>query len=182
VKTITTLIACLFVASMAYAASLEGIPFEEKVKVGDEELVLNGLGPRFATLAKVRVYVAGLYLPEKTDDAEAIIGLGGKRQLLLVFKRDVSAEQSRDAWKKGFGKSKKKYPVSQDKLKLLLEAMSDVAEGEQMIYSFDGDKVEILVRGESKVIIEDSGLVKALFAVWLKYPPNKEFGKGLLGS
>ena len=42
--------------------------------------------------------------------------------------------------------------------------------------------LEILVRGESKGVIKGRDFCEALFTVWLKYPPNKEFAKGLLGK
>lgn len=181
-RALATLIACLSVLSIAHAASLEGIPFDDTITVEDEELVLNGLGPRYATLAKFRVYVAGLYVPKKTGNAEDLIAADGKRHMVLVFQRKVSAAQARDAWKEGFAKARKAYPVSEEATGKLLGAMADAGKGDKMVYAFDGDSVEISIRDESRAVIEDGDLVKALFAVWLKHPPNKEFAKGLLGK
>ena len=61
-------------------------------------------------------------------------------------------------------------------------AMSDMKKGEEMICSFTNDQVEIRGRGESKVVIQGHDFIEALFTVWLKYPPNQEFAKGLLGK
>jgi hypothetical protein len=174
-------IQCLIVGSVM-AASFEGLEFPETIKSQNETLVLNGLGPRFATMAKVRVYVAGLYVPAKTSDADELIKSQGPKQLLMKFQRDVSAEQSRDAWEKGLEKASKAYPNIADRIPQLMAAMSDMKKGEEMIYSFSGDQVEIFVRGESKAVIKGRDFIEALFTVWLKYPPNKEFAKGLLGK
>ncbi len=133
-------------------------------------------------MAKIKVYVAGLYLPTKMGDADAVIRSTGEKKLVMKFQRDVTAAQSRDAWDKGLGKASKDYPKISDRIPQLMAAMSDMKKGEEMIYSFTADQVEILVRGESKALITGRDFIEALFTVWLKYPPNKEFAKGLLGQ
>jgi hypothetical protein len=100
----------------------------------------------------------------------------------MKFQRNVSAEQSRDAWHKGLYKTFKAYPNIMDRVPQLIEAMSDMKKGEEMSYVFTGDQVEIVVRGESKAVITGRDFIEALFTVWLKYPPNPEFAKGLLGK
>src|SRR5262245_1552058 len=44
--------------------------FPDMVKAGDADLQLNGLGIRKATLLAVKVYVAGLYVPQTSSDAD----------------------------------------------------------------------------------------------------------------
>lgn len=178
---------CSFVLSVIFsgylmAANFEGIEFPDTIQTANETLVLNGLGPRFATMAKIRVYVAGLYVPAKTGDADQLIKSKGTRQMVMEFQRDVSANQSRDAWETGFKKISKEFPAIADRIPQLMAAMSDMKKGEKMIYSFTDGQVEIIVRGESKAIIKGQDFTEALFTVWLKNPPNKEFSKGLLGQ
>jgi len=60
--------------------------------------------------------------------------------------------------------------------------MSDMKKGEEMIYSFTSDQVEIMARGQSMAVIKGRDFIEALLTVWLKYPPNKEFAQGLLGK
>lgn len=169
-------------AGSAMAASCEGLEFPDSVTSQNETLVLNGLGPRFATMAKIRVYVAGLYVPAKIGDASELIRSKGPKQLLMKFQRDVSADQSREAWTKGFAKASGEYPKIADRIPQLMAAMNDMKKGEEMIYAFADDQVNVLVRGESKAVIKGSDFCEALLTVWLKYPPNKEFAKGLLGK
>lgn len=172
----------LVLTGSVMAANFEGIEFPDTIQIGNETLVLNGLGPRFATMAKIRVYVAGLYVPAKTSDADQLIKSKGTKQMVMEFQRDVSADQSRDAWKKGLEKASKDYPNITDRIPQLMDAMSDMKKGEKMTYSFTDGQVEIIVRGESKALIKGEDFTEALFTVWLKNPPNKEFGKGLLGQ
>ncbi len=175
-------IQCL-AAGHGMAADFEGVEFPDSIQAsGQEVLVLNGLGPRFATIAKVRVYVAGLYVPVKTNDADQLIQSKGTKKLVMKFQRDVSAEQSREAWQKGLAKVSREYPVIKDRIPQLMAAMNDMKKGEEMVYSFTDEQVEIIVRGESKAVIKGQDFTEALFMVWLKYPPNKEFAKGLLGN
>lgn len=173
---------CCLVIQSVFAASFEGMEFSDTLQGQKGTLVLNGLGPRFATMAKIRVYVAGLYVPLKISDADALIRSQGPKQLLMKFQRDVSAEQSRDAWEKGLEKASKEYPKIGDRIPQLMAAMSDMKKGEEMSYLFTDEQVEIVVRGESKAVIKGRDFIEALFTVWLKYPPNKEFAKGLLGE
>lgn len=183
IKTIFSIfvIQCIAIGSVT-AANLDGMEFSDTIQTQNGMLVLNGLGPRLATMAKIKVYVAGLYLPEKLGDADAVIRSSGEKKLVMKFQRDVSAEQSRDAWTKGLEKASKEYPNIADRIPQLMTAMCDMKKGEEMSYSFMNDQVEILVRGESKAVIKGKDFTEALFTVWLKYPPNKEFAKGILGQ
>ena len=47
--------------------------FQDSAKVGNVDLELNGLGIRKATMLAVKVYVAGLYVPQKSGNAGALL-------------------------------------------------------------------------------------------------------------
>jgi hypothetical protein len=72
-----TLVVALFgpviLGAPAFGAECLEVSVPDSVKAGGADLVLNGLGIRKATLLKVKVYVAGLYLPEKSNDAGRIL-------------------------------------------------------------------------------------------------------------
>ncbi len=171
---------CFACAGMA--ANLDGVDFPDTIQAGSQALVLNGLGQRLATMLKVRVYVAGLYLPQKSSDADGIIRSGGPKRVVLKFERDISAKQSREAWEESLKKIGSGFPNIADRIPRLLEAMSDMKKGDETVYSFTDDKVEIFSRGELKATIRGRDFSEALFTVWLKNPPNPELAKGLLGK
>ncbi len=69
-----------------------------------QSLVLNGLGVREATIFKVDVYVAGLYLRQRSSDPSQILKTDESKVLDMVFVHDVSRDQMVDAWREGFEK------------------------------------------------------------------------------
>ena len=76
------------------AATLAGVTLPDSVQVGGKTLVLNGLGLR--TKFVVKVYVAGLYLEQKSSDANAIVKTDAPKRLVMQFMRDLSKKQLAD--------------------------------------------------------------------------------------
>ena len=65
------------IAAPLPAAECIGVSLPDRMQAPDRQpLVLNGMGVRKATLFKVKVYVAGLYLPESSSDAVGSPGSG----------------------------------------------------------------------------------------------------------
>ena len=55
----------------AQAADIEGQHFDDRIRLADSELVLNGVGLR--AVAWFKGYAAGLYLGQKASTAEAAL-------------------------------------------------------------------------------------------------------------
>lgn len=68
-------------------------------------LTLNGLGTREATMLKVNVYVAALYLENPSHDGDAICASEETRRLVLHFVRGLSGSDIAGAWSEGFEKN-----------------------------------------------------------------------------
>ena len=64
---------------------------EERAQVDGQALELNGMALR--TRYFFKVYVAGLYLPQKVSSAQTAIEGGGAKRIVLVMLRDATAEQ-----------------------------------------------------------------------------------------
>jgi hypothetical protein len=75
----------------ACGAELDGVKLDDQVSVDGQPLQLNGMGLR--TRYFFKVYVAGLYLAQKAASAEAAIGGGGAKRIVLVMRREATAEQ-----------------------------------------------------------------------------------------
>ena len=82
----------LSLAFSAKAAELEGVRLEDRVRVDGQELRLNGIALR-TRYQMFKVYVAGLYLPQKATTAQAAIDGRGAKRINLVMVRDASADQ-----------------------------------------------------------------------------------------
>jgi hypothetical protein len=98
------LAACLTacVATPALAAERAGVTLPDQATVEGRTLVLNGMGLRKATWLRVKIYVAGLYLEEKSPDADAILRPGRTKRVVLVFVRAVGREDLLDTWDESF--------------------------------------------------------------------------------
>ncbi|MFP5390006.1 MAG: chalcone isomerase family protein [Gammaproteobacteria bacterium] len=83
------LLACSLSLS-ASAAEVAGVHFDDTTKVAGKELKLNGVGVRKKFV--VKVYAAGLYLPEKAHSAADVYKQDGPRRMSLVMLRDVSSD------------------------------------------------------------------------------------------
>ena len=89
------LVALLFAQSAFATVEVAGLKFEEKAKVGNAELALNGAGLRSRFI--VKVYAIGLYLPEKKAAAADVLGMKGAKRLHIVTLRELSAEDFANA-------------------------------------------------------------------------------------
>ena len=79
----------------APAAEVAGVRLEEKAKVGNAELALNGAGLR--TKVFFKVYVIGLYLPTKAVTSAEVLSQKGSKRAHLALVRDVGPEDFSDA-------------------------------------------------------------------------------------
>jgi hypothetical protein len=167
------------------AATCRDIQFSDGVTVGGSALVLNGLGIRKATLLRIKVYVAGLYLPRKASDAAAILGANGRWQLVLHFVRDVDASDIRDAFQDGFQKAAgDKLGGLEKRIAALNAQMVDFKSGHSLALTRDpATGVAVDVNGKGGSTIEGADFAEALLAIWLgPKPPNEDLKTGLLGG
>jgi len=168
------------------AAELYGVAMPDSVSVDGKPLQLNGLGPRKATVFKVKVYVAGLYVDAKSNDGAAILASSGSKKLDLKFVREVEAGKIRDAWSEGLDKKENcggDCAPFQAKLAQLNAGMVDMKVGDTMSFLFRPSGVTVEVKGEVKPEIPGADFARALLSIWLgPNPPNSELKKGLLGE
>lgn len=73
-----------------HAGEIAGIKFVDTAEVSGQALVLNGLGTRYRAVFKV--YVAGLYLPKKSQDDKEVLAMLGAKRIHAVMLRDVEGE------------------------------------------------------------------------------------------
>ena len=171
------------VALPASAASLNGLEFPDSLTYKTQKLVLNGLGPRLATIFSVKVYVAGLYIKEKNKDPKAILASKGPKVMWLKFNRDVSKDQLNDAWNDRIEACKKDCDKFKPGIETIKGWMRDIREKEELRFEADGTKLTTLVNGEKKGEVDIEGFASFFFGIWLgDDPPNSSLKKGLLGN
>ena len=73
------------------ATEIAGVRLDDETTVANQKLVLNGGGIRTRVIFKV--YVAGLYLPQKKDNTKDILALPGAKRVAVTMLRDVSSDE-----------------------------------------------------------------------------------------
>lgn len=164
-------------------ASLAGVTLPDSAQVGNAKLVLNGLGLR--TKYMVKVYVAGLYLEQKSSDANAIMKSDATNRIVMHFLHNVTKSQMTDAFNDGFQDNSpdavKGIKADIDKM---LGALDNVKDGEEMVFTYvSGTGTTLSIAGKDRVTIAGQPFQQALLSVWLgPKPPTADCKKGMLGQ
>ena len=163
-------LAGLALTSVAPGRELAGVVMPEQIEVEGRTLVLNGLGLREATVFKVDVYVAGLYLEEKTTDPDAILELTQALQIRMEFLRHVGRNAIVETWDESFDKHAEEEPASyRDGLRKLDRFMSDMSRGDTMIYTYfpEREALRVEIRDEARGLIPGAAFARAFLRVWI---------------
>jgi hypothetical protein len=165
------------------AATLAGVTLPDTAQVGGTALTLNSLGLR--TKFAVKVYVAGLYLEQKSSDPSAIIKADAPKRIVMQFVRAVTKNQMTDAFDES---SNDNTPDAKKTMKAdidrLLGAFDPIKEGDQMVFTYiPGTGTTLAINGKDKLTIAGGAFGQMLFSVWLgPKPPNAGLKKGILGQ
>ena len=182
-STIFALMGLLALAPVAVeAGELYDVELPDSITVGDQTLILNGMGLR--KKAFIKVYVAGLYVAERMISADAILTADTPRRTVMAFKFGVSADKMCGAWEEGLEKNSPGTSAEvAANFETLCEYMEDLGKGDQMVATYiPGKGTEIEIKGVSKGTIEGKAFADALFACWIgPEPPSDDFKEGLLG-
>ena len=185
-KTVISLAVVMFVLLSLFnlhAASLAGVTLPDTEQVGSTKLVLNGLGLR--TEFMVKVYVAGLYLEQKSSDPNAIIKADAPNRIVMQFLHSASQSQMANAFKESFTDN---TPDAMNTMKpdidRLLAALEPMKVGDQMIFTYiPGTGTTFAINGKDKLTIAGSAFNPVLLSVWLgPKPPTAAVKKGMLGK
>lgn len=88
-----------WLALPARAASLEGVSFDDRVRLGGADLQLNGIGLRAAGWFKA--YVAGLYVERPSQEPAALVTQEGPKRIRLVMMAEAPSHEFVKALEKG---------------------------------------------------------------------------------
>jgi Chalcone isomerase-like len=185
-KSLVSLALAMFVSLSAIAvsaASLAGVTLPDSQQVAGKNLVLNGLGLR--TKVFVKVYVAGLYLEQKSSDPNAIMKSDTPKRIVMRFLYHPSKSQMADAFNEGFADNApdavKSMKSDIDKLN---GALDDLKSGDEMVLTYvPGTGTTMAINGKDKVTIAGESFEQALLSIWLgPKPPTADLKKGMLGQ
>ena len=99
-------LAALVLASSAWAdTKFYGFKFADPIELQGQSLQLNGVGGRSVPVVRMRVYATALYLPEKSNEPEAIVKMLGPKRLQIRMAYGVSAKEFKKALIRGIEKN-----------------------------------------------------------------------------
>ena len=166
------------------AAELAGVALPDTVTVEGRTLALNGIGLREVTLLKLDVYVAGLYLEQRSSDPAAILADRGPKRLEIRMTRAVSRTSIAGAWRKGIERNAgDDLPALKERLDRLESCLTDLRRGDPItLTEVPGRGIVLEIRGERAAEIPGADFARALWRVWLgRHPPGQKLKRGLLG-
>jgi hypothetical protein len=182
---VALVLAVLALAS-ARAEECKGVQVPQHVQVQGTALTLNGLGLRQATLLKISVYVAALYVTMPSARAEVVLAQAPPRQLMLQFVRSVGVKDLRERFDEGFAKNTSPAQLAslKDRIAALEAALHDVHSGDRVTYTWLADQsVQFDFNGKSEGRVSGADFGRALLAIWLgDHPADTGLKAGLLGG
>ena len=180
------LIAALVAVPGLHAAEVAGVKVADSIKVGSNELVLNGAGLRSKLF--IKVYVGALYVGQKSSTSAAIFDSATPRRMVLRLLRDLDADSLHSALDEGLRNNHSAAELSDmkaqaDQLGGIMKAMGKVHEGDTVSIDFSAEGVVVSQNGEVRGKVAGAGFAKALLKVWLgDKPADASLKKALLGS
>ncbi|WP_229411259.1 MULTISPECIES: chalcone isomerase family protein [unclassified Massilia] len=187
-----TLAGALLAAAVSLPAwasvDVNGYKFEDTTKVAGKDLKLNGAGMR--TKLIIKVYAAGLYLPEKKSAVAEILKQDGPRRMTLQMARDISSEDFGKAFMDGLNenvdKAEKQRIVAQiGKFGEMFANVDGLKKGDVLHIDWipsTGTQIELNGR---KLIenVPDITFYNALLRIWLgDHPVDRSLKPALLGE
>lgn len=181
----------LSVAAMAATAQpveIEGVKFEPTAQVGGTTLQLNGAGLR--TRAIFKVYVAGLYVPQKANDAAALLAQKGARRVAITMLRNVDAETFAGALNDGLRDNHTEAQFNSlkpqiDALNANLKAVGEAKKGAVILFEFiPGTGTRVMEGGQPRgTVIPGEDFFTAVLRIWIgDKPVDGSLKKGLIGG
>jgi hypothetical protein len=172
----------------AQPVELEGQKFEPSVQVGGQTLNLNGVGLRKRAIFKV--YVAGLYVPQKSTNPATLISDKGARRVSLRMLRDVDAGSFIDSFNDGLKNNLSETQLTAlktqiDSLTTTLKSIGEAKKGDTINFDYTPDGgTRISVNGQPRGDpIPGADFFSAVLRIWLgEKPADEALKKGMLGA
>ena len=172
----------LVAAGPVLAATLAGVGLPDTVTVDGATLVLNGIGLRAATVLRVKAYVGGLYLEQRTSDANTVIDSRQVKRVTMKFLRDIDHKRLASGWADELRKVGNKIP--EDRIAQFSALIPDVKNGDTMSFTWrPGTGVEVALNDKVRGSVPGDDFARTLFTVWFGPKPGDEnLKRGMLGK
>jgi hypothetical protein len=173
---------------VAQPVELEGVKLEPTVQVGGATLQLNGAGIR--TRAVFKVYVAGLYVPQKANSAAALLAQKGPRRVAITMLRSVDADTFAGSLNDGLRANLSEQQLAAmktqiDALNANMKTIGETKKGDVIHFEFTPDAgTRVVVNGQARgAAIPGDDFFTAVLRIWLgDKPVDGSLKKGMVGA
>lgn len=170
------------------AASLDGQTFEDNLRLGSDDLKLNGLGIRAVLFFKG--YVAGLYLKDKATTMQQVIATAGAKRLQMRMLLNAGPSDFNQALVAGIRVNATEAELAQLKSRItqLEQTISEIGRtvvGDVINIDYlPGRGTSLSVNGTPKGSpIEGADFYHALLGIFVgNHPVDPRLKQGLLGQ
>ncbi|MES2589657.1 MAG: chalcone isomerase family protein [Bacteroidota bacterium] len=163
--------------------TIENVEFFKSIKVGGENLIVNGGGLREKYW--IDLYVAALYLKNKSSEASKIIQKDEEMAIYIKLVSDkVTREKFLETVKEGFANSTAGKATKEEIKKFTGFFTDEFKNGDKIYLEYIPNKgVQVKKNGKNIGEIESLEFKKALFSIWLgSKTPNVDLKNGMLGK
>lgn len=172
----------------AQPVEIEGVKLDPSAQVGGATLQLNGAGVR--TRAIFKVYVAALYVPQKSGDAAALLAQKGPRRVAITMLRNVDAETFAGALNDGLRNNHTEAQLGAmkpqiDALNATLKAVGEAKKGDVIHFEFVPEGgTRVTVNGQPRgSAIAGEDFFTAVLRIWIgDKPVDGGLKKGLVAG
>ncbi len=180
-KTCLGLLAMLMMPLPVLAIEIGGITLPDVVQ-SEPELMLNGAGIRTKFILKI--YVAGLYLVDKNDNAAKIISAEEPMAIRLhILSPKLTSEKLTKATEIGFDNSTggNVSGIAVEIEQFLAVFSDEISVDDVFQFLYTPEIGTIVTKNDLEItIIDSSEFKKALFGIWLSDKPAQAHLKGAL--
>ena len=152
--------------SISWGLKIGGKVLPDKMKAGENELLLNGAGLRKKLI--IKVYAGALYILESCSDANAIIEADEPVAVKMHFiYKAVAPEKLIEAWNTGFGKSD--ISNLQEEITTFNSYFTEDAKKDEVYDIIYVPEVgtSVYMNNELKGTVPGLEFKKAVFSIWL---------------
>ena len=186
---VSRLLLC-FLSFPLQAAELEGVTLADRVRVDGQELQLNGIALR-TRMVFFKVYVAGLYLPERTTTVPAVLAAKGAKRIHLTMVRDANSEQFVESILTGLRLNHSEaeleaIKVQTDELMAMIRKAAFAPKGTSIVLDYapsDGGTTLFVDGKAAGRPMAGEEFFRALLRIWLgENPAQEDLKDALLGG
>lgn len=169
-------------APLTDAAEIEGVTFEERIRVDDQDLQLQGTA-LLKHLIVIKAYVGALYLPEGIATARVLSDV--PKALVLHYFHEIPADDFAKASaamiEKNVGEAE--FQTLKPRIEEMNALYRTVSPGDEYQAAYiPGIGTSLALNGEKLGVVPGARFARAYFSIWLgEKPISRSFRDRLMG-